>query len=119
MHYSSSSMSGLNNVPMTEKTKQLADGILSQNRRALSRAITLVESRKPEHNKQAELLIDYVLEKRRAAAAASVKNDKENNNNDDNITPLNFKKSIRFDSIYFSYNKEKYVISNFNLEIFN
>ena len=29
MHYSSSSMSGLNNVPMTEKTKQLADGILS------------------------------------------------------------------------------------------
>ena len=43
-----------------------------------------MESRKPEHNKQAELLIDYVLE-RRAAAAASVKNDKENNNNDDNI----------------------------------
>ena len=87
MRYSSSSMSGLNNVPMTEKTTQLADGILSQNRRALSRAITLVESRKPEHNKQAELLIDYVLEKRRAAAAASVKNDKENNNNnnDDNI----------------------------------
>ena len=54
---------GLNNVAMTEKTKQLADGIC-QNRRALSRAITLVESRKPEHNKQAELLVDYVLEKR-------------------------------------------------------
>ena len=38
---------------MTDKTKALADGILNQNRRALSRAITLVESRKPEHNKQA------------------------------------------------------------------
>ena len=41
-----------------------------------------------------------------------------NNNNNNNITPLNFKKSIRFDSIYFSYNNEKYVVSNFNLEIF-
>ena len=28
------------------------------------------------------------------------------------------KESIRFDSIYFSYDEEKYVISNFNLEIF-
>lgn len=61
---------------MTDKTKALADGILNQNRRALSRAITLVESRKPEHNKQAEMLIDYVLEKRRAAAT------KESDNND-------------------------------------
>ena len=48
-------------IEMTEKTKKLADGILDWNRRALSRAITLVESRKPEHNRQAELLLDYVL----------------------------------------------------------
>jgi len=40
------------------------------------------------------------------------------NNNGNNITPLNFKKSIRFDSIYFSYDEEKYVVSNFNFEIF-
>ena len=54
-------------IEMTEKTKKLADGILDWNRRALSRAITLVESRKPEHNRQAELLLDYVLEQRRVA----------------------------------------------------
>ena len=42
---------------------------------------------------------------------------KVENNNIKNITPLNFKESIRFDSIYFSYNQEKYIISNFNLEI--
>jgi len=33
-------------------------------------------------------------------------------------TPMKFKKSIRLDSIYFSYDLEKYVIENFNLEIF-
>ena len=54
-------------IEMTEKTKKLADGILDWNRRALSRAITLVESRKPEHNRQAELLLDYVLEQRRVS----------------------------------------------------
>ena len=53
---------------MTEKTKKLAEGILSRDRRSLSRAITLVESRREDHNKQAEILIDYVLQRRRGQA---------------------------------------------------
>ena len=53
---------------MTEKTKKLADGILARDRRSLSRAITLVESRREDHNKQAEVLIDYVLQRRRGQA---------------------------------------------------
>jgi LAO/AO transport system kinase len=53
---------------MTEKTQMLADGILKRDRRSLSRAITLVESHKKEHSKQAELLIDYVLSRRRGQA---------------------------------------------------
>ena len=42
---------------------------------------------------------------------------KVSNNIYQKTKPLNFKKSIKFDSIYFSYNQEKYVIANLNLEI--
>ncbi len=35
----------------------------------------------------------------------------------DNFTPMKLKNSIRFDSIYFSYNKKNYIISDLNLEI--
>lgn len=43
---------------------------------------------------------------------------KDANKIDENISPLKLKNSIRFDSIYFSYNKKTYVISDLNLEIF-
>ena len=43
---------------------RLAEGILARDRRALSKAVTLVESQLPAHNEQARLLIDHVLESR-------------------------------------------------------
>ena len=45
---------------------RLAEGILARDRRALSKAVTLVESQLPAHNEQARLLIDHVLEMRRS-----------------------------------------------------
>lgn len=41
--------------------KQLAEGVLSQDRMMLGRAITLVESTKPEHREQAQELIQALL----------------------------------------------------------
>ena len=34
------------------------------------------------------------------------------------ITPTKFKKSIKFDSVSFGYKKNKYILSDINLEIF-
>ena len=45
-------------------TLNLAKGLLAGQRVALSRAITLIESTNPEHEKQAENLLDYVLKNR-------------------------------------------------------
>ena len=42
---------------------------------------------------------------------------KVDNKTSKKTNPLKFKESIKFDSIYFSYDREKYVISNLNLEI--
>ena len=50
---------------LTPRNSNLADGILSGDRTALSRAITLVESQLPTHQDQAQLLIDHVLNQRR------------------------------------------------------
>ena len=49
---------------LTSRNAKLAKGILEQNRAALSRAITLVESTRADHAEQAKLLIDTVLEGR-------------------------------------------------------
>lgn len=46
---------------MLPRTEKLAQGLLAGERVSLSRAITLVESTNPDHGKQAELLLDYVL----------------------------------------------------------
>ncbi len=35
-----------------------------------------------------------------------------------NITPLKFKNSIKFDSVYFKYQKDEYIISDLNFEIY-
>jgi len=43
---------------------QIAEGVLSGNRRDLSRAITLVESTHPIHFKQAQLLLSYIYQKK-------------------------------------------------------
>ena len=43
--------------------QELAERIKSGDRRALARAITLVESRRPDHRRQAEKLIDLLLPK--------------------------------------------------------
>jgi LAO/AO transport system kinase len=51
---------------MTEETKALLDGVLSGDRVSLARAITLIESTRPDHNLQATLLLDQVLEERAA-----------------------------------------------------
>ena len=43
------------------KTKQLADGVRSGNVRSLAKAITLIESRNPDHAKDAAELLDNLL----------------------------------------------------------
>lgn len=48
-------------VPITDRTATLADGILAGERRALARAITLVESTRHDHRTQASRLIERVL----------------------------------------------------------
>ena len=40
---------------------QLADGLLAGNRRALAKAITLIESTRPEHRQRAQKLLDTLL----------------------------------------------------------
>lgn len=51
---------------MTEETKALLAGVLSGDRVSLARAITLIESTRADHNLQATLLLDEVLEERAA-----------------------------------------------------
>ncbi|MDJ0931768.1 methylmalonyl Co-A mutase-associated GTPase MeaB [Breoghania sp.] len=43
------------------RIKDLADGLMAGNRAKLARAITLVESKKPAHRKQAEALLQAIL----------------------------------------------------------
>lgn len=47
--------------PLTDEDRALADGLLAGNRRALAKAITLVESARPEHRQRAEALLDHLL----------------------------------------------------------
>ncbi|KAH9260536.1 LAO/AO transport system ATPase [Batrachochytrium salamandrivorans] len=49
---------------MLPHTLDLAKGVLQGSRVCLSRAVTLVESSNPQHEIQAELLLDYVLNNR-------------------------------------------------------
>ena len=49
---------------MTKSTQDLAEGVLKRERVALSRAITLIESSNPDHEMQAELLLEFVLKHR-------------------------------------------------------
>lgn len=56
---------------MAPATEKLARGVLAGERVSLSRSITLVESTNPEHGKQAELLLDFVLKHRTTSAAES------------------------------------------------
>jgi LAO/AO transport system kinase len=45
---------------LSEKNKALADGILSGDRSALARSITLIESTRLDHQDQSELMLDYL-----------------------------------------------------------
>jgi LAO/AO transport system kinase len=49
------------NGHMTPALKTLAERVLAGDRRALARAITLIESRRPDHQEQAERLLDRLL----------------------------------------------------------
>lgn len=60
---------------MAEETKALLAGILGGDRVALSRGITLIESTRADHNAQATLLLDAVLEARAKSAATSARAD--------------------------------------------
>jgi len=62
-----------NDPLMAEPTRALLDGILAGDRVALSRGITLIESTKPEHNLQATLMLDAVLEERARQEAAATR----------------------------------------------
>jgi LAO/AO transport system kinase len=46
---------------MKQATAKLADGVLSGNRRALARAITLVESSRPDHRDEADRLLERLV----------------------------------------------------------
>jgi len=49
------------NIQMKISTKDFIDGIKSGNKRLIAKAITLVESTKPEHRSQAEELLKKIL----------------------------------------------------------
>ena len=46
---------------MKQTTAKLADGVLNGNRRALARAITLVESSRPDHRTEADRLLERLI----------------------------------------------------------
>lgn len=46
---------------LTDEDRALADGVTAGNRRALAKAITLIESLRPEHQQRAEALLDALL----------------------------------------------------------
>lgn len=46
---------------MKQTTAKLADGVLNGNRRALARAITLVESSRPDHRAEADRLLERLI----------------------------------------------------------
>lgn len=46
---------------MKQATAKLADGVLNGNRRALARAITLVESSRPDHRTEADRLLERLI----------------------------------------------------------
>ena len=46
---------------MKQATAKLADGVLNGNRRALARAITLVESSRPDHRAEADRLLERLI----------------------------------------------------------
>lgn len=54
-------------IQATTDTKGLISGVLSGNRVALSRAITLAESTNAKHQEQAELLLERILTERQKA----------------------------------------------------
>lgn len=58
----------VDHVVMRPATKALVDGVISGNRTALSRAITLAESSLKSDEEQAELMLDAVLKKRRGVS---------------------------------------------------
>ena len=51
----------LNFVKMKFSTEELLQGILAQDKRILGKAITLIESKKPEHRVLAEELLKKIL----------------------------------------------------------
>eukprot|EP00968_Pinguiococcus_pyrenoidosus_P004084 scaffold268_cov236-Pinguiococcus_pyrenoidosus.AAC.27 len=57
---------------MLPATSALAEGLLAGSRRALSKAITLVESKRLDHRRQGELLVDSVMQRRRKALQESM-----------------------------------------------
>jgi len=59
---------GASPAAMTPFTRALAEGVLRGDRVSLSRAITLCESANPNHEKQAERLLEYVLMNRDPAS---------------------------------------------------
>ncbi len=50
-------------VTMTPYTVSLADGILSNQRHSLAKAITLIESSRNDHREQADLLMAHLAKK--------------------------------------------------------
>ncbi|CAM9448872.1 unnamed protein product, partial [Phaeothamnion confervicola] len=53
------------------QTFSLAEGVLAGDRIKLSRAITLIESQREDHRRQADLLMDYVLAHRRVGSMSA------------------------------------------------
>jgi hypothetical protein len=65
-----STTSTVDAVGMLPTTRQLAEGVLSGDRLSLARAITLVESTRADHGRQAELLVGEVLARRQDRKAS-------------------------------------------------
>lgn len=62
-----SAMRAFSTAPLWPSTRDLASGLLARDRSSLARAITLIESTRADHRRQAELLLDTVLAARRRA----------------------------------------------------
>ncbi|MBI5784561.1 MAG: methylmalonyl Co-A mutase-associated GTPase MeaB [Rhodocyclales bacterium] len=54
-------MTDFPDIPLGAEDRELADGVRAGARRAVAKAITLVESVKPEHQKRAAALLDHLL----------------------------------------------------------
>jgi len=59
-------------VAISQKTVELAEGLLNGDRTSLARSITLIESTRPDHQHQADLLMEHLAKRTTSVSASKV-----------------------------------------------